>query len=115
MAVRAPTWLTDALRWRWTPTIALILGSLLYVICAMLFVPSDIRFSGPAPSAQPRSVQVGAPTAGNDVDAAEPDAADDGTTRRSKRQRRRAATETAEAAPMPAPEEEPLPRREEGP
>lgn len=45
MAVRAPIWLRDALRWRWTPTIALVTGALLYVLGALWLLPSEITFT----------------------------------------------------------------------
>lgn len=107
MAVRVPTWLTDALRWRWMPTVALVLGSLIYVLGAMVLVPSDIRFSSSsaAASAHPRSMHEAA-VPGSEVEStaesAESSEDGSGTSRRHKRLRRRATEDAVEQPAMPA-------------
>jgi hypothetical protein len=108
MAVRAPTWLTDALRWRWMPTVALVLGSLLYVLGALIFVPSDIQFSGTSPSARANGAAITGAGLGANVSAAAQDgdaldSPDDPAAPRRKRARRRAVTseENGEAPAEP--------------
>lgn len=96
MAVTPPTWLKDVVRWRWTPTVALIVGALLYVAGAMALVPSEIHFSPSPPAA------TGAPATGTvrDDPAADTDAATEtgetATRARRKRARRRATDSEAE-------------------
>jgi hypothetical protein len=93
------------------PTVALVLGSLLYVLGALIFVPSDIRFSGTSPSARAEGAAISGALGANvnaasqDGDAVEnPD--DPAAPSRRKRARRRAVTseESGEAPPEPAAE-----------
>jgi hypothetical protein len=107
MLARAPAWLRDALRWRWAPTVALTLGSLLYVLVAVTLVPSEIEFgssgksgvgsSGIAPGGEPDpETEAGAePTA---AAPAQPE------TRRQRRARRRAAADAASTPEESRPE-----------
>ncbi|HEY8943325.1 MAG TPA: hypothetical protein VIM73_03640 [Polyangiaceae bacterium] len=103
MLERAPAWLRDALRWRWAPTVALTVGSLLYVLVAVTLVPSEIEFgssgksgvgtSGISPEGEPEA-EAEAGTEPTTEAPAQPE------TRRQRRARRRAAADTA-----PTPEE----------
>jgi hypothetical protein len=40
--MRAPTFLVDFVRWRWTPSVVLVSGSLAFVGFAVLIVPDDL-------------------------------------------------------------------------
>lgn len=99
MAVSAPLWLRDALRWRWTPTVALVVGSLMYVLGATALVPSEIDFSPEgAASATTASLNARPPElaedavepAGTDAPGAEEESSP-AQARRQRRARRRAA------------------------
>lgn len=98
MAVTPPAWLKDVLRWRWTPTVALIVGALLYVAGATALVPSEIRFAPAQPSSPATTETTG--TTVRDDSAADTDATTDtgetATRARRKRARRRAAGSDAE-------------------
>ena len=103
MAVRVPSWFSDVLKWRWLTTVALVLASLLYVLCALAFVPTDIRFSAASPSASANPLMgtglgpLTTPSGTDEVNAEEAAPTDDATPRRRRRNRRRAEAPDAAA------------------
>jgi hypothetical protein len=88
--------------WRWTPTLALLGGSLLYVAVAIAVVPSEIDFSG-----NPSQADASALGAQNAAPPAEAPAAEEAppaapVAKRARRRRLPAPTPAAETAPAEA-------------
>lgn len=91
MPLRLPPWLRDALRWRWTPAVALVLGSLLYVLGALLLVPTELSFSSKSGRATASNLKSG----GSPEDSEEATAASTRSSKDPSEARRRRALPSA--------------------
>lgn len=104
MIARAPAWLRSALAWRWTPAVVLLAGSLIYVLGAILLVPSEISFSETGATANgslPASNASNADTGAEDAEAGALPGDAERKVRRTRRARQRPLLEESENPDQP--------------